>query len=301
VRSWIGKVSARADLPGVAKTYPALLLGPRMMHGGRLRPVRPNISLIQALTKLGLLTNLRLCLDAGDVDSYASGQKWLDRAGSGYDFFRGTDATSQASDPTFNGNAGGLSSAEYWSFDGGDYFTYDTSNETWMHGLHKDNAAVSVFALVQWPASGGTLFGTDGSLNTNIGAGFELRPDGTINWQVSNGSGSRALSTPSTDAFSANAWHAVGCSINEAGGNVSFYWGDGAYKQVSASNTFNASYSSPSGSNASYTMSIGSRGNAQELMPNTGRIAMLAVWTGSALTKADFDAIYAEIRNRFGI
>jgi len=100
----------------------------------------PAWNLEEIIRGLSLDTNLKLCLDAGEGDSYTSGQSWLDLAGSGYDFFLGQDGSSDSTDPTFNGVANTMTSSEYWSFDGGDYFTYDTTNETWMENLHKAGA-----------------------------------------------------------------------------------------------------------------------------------------------------------------
>ena len=43
-----------------------------------------NVSLIDILTALGLTTNLKLCLDAGDSVSYdGTSQDWVDRSGAG--------------------------------------------------------------------------------------------------------------------------------------------------------------------------------------------------------------------------
>ena len=66
---------------------------------GAIAGARPQRTMKETLTLLGLTTNLKLCLDAGDLASVASGSqtKWLYVSGGGYDFFRGTDGTSQAS------------------------------------------------------------------------------------------------------------------------------------------------------------------------------------------------------------
>ena len=82
------------------------------------------------LTSNSLTTNLKLCLDAGDINSYSgSGQKWLDRSGLGHDFFLGVDGSANTDDPTFNGSPGNASSNEYFSVDGGDFFRYDSTGE----------------------------------------------------------------------------------------------------------------------------------------------------------------------------
>jgi len=105
-------------------------------------------SLINTLKNLGLTTNLRVCLDAGDLNSYdGTSQTWKDLSGGGYDFFRGTSSSSDSSDPTFNGTAGRLSSGEYLSYDGGDYFTLAQTNPAWVNTFHKAGAK---FTICQW-------------------------------------------------------------------------------------------------------------------------------------------------------
>src|SRR3990167_7347714 len=126
----------------------------------------------EIIDRLGLGTSLELCLDAGDATSAPSSTtSWIDISGNGYDFFLGTDATAQASDPTQTGTVGALTLEEYFSFDAGDYFTYDTTNETWMQNLHKDNAAFTCIVWVYPGAIGAIqgLFGTCGAIaNTGI-------------------------------------------------------------------------------------------------------------------------------------
>lgn len=90
-------------------------------------------AIIDILTTLGLTTNLKLTLDAGDNSSYSgSGQKWLDVSSNGYDFFRGEDATT-SNDPVFATNGG----IENFNLNGNEWFAYDSANETWMENLHK--------------------------------------------------------------------------------------------------------------------------------------------------------------------
>jgi hypothetical protein len=115
------------------------------------------LGLMTAIQKAGLTGSLKLALDAGDDASYPSGgAKWLDRSGGGFDFFRGTTASSEATDPTFNGVAGRFSANEYFSFDGGDYFVYDTAMEQWMKDLHKTNRALTLISVAYIPTDATT-------------------------------------------------------------------------------------------------------------------------------------------------
>jgi hypothetical protein len=98
-------------------------------------------SLWQVIQECGLTSNCKLCLDAGDSSSYdGSSQTWYDLSGNGFDWYCGATSGAEASDPTFNGSAGGKSPSEYWSFDGGDWFVMAVAEPSWINNLHKDNA-----------------------------------------------------------------------------------------------------------------------------------------------------------------
>jgi hypothetical protein len=250
-------------------------------------------SAMAVVRSLGLTDGLKLCLDAGDAASYASGQSWLDLSGNGYDFFRGADGSATASDPTFNGTAGRLSGGEYLSFDGGDYFTYDSANETWMHALHKDNA---LFSSVQWvysasPTSNNKLWGTRGA-SGNTGCVLTLGTS-NLNFIVQN-AGAGVLSQSTAGLPSANAWHFVAMSLDEAAGaNGLKLVLDGAVSSLTST------YSSPAAGNASFTLQIGAGGNSNAPVANNTRIAMHLMWQGVALTVEQLAALYQATRRRF--
>lgn len=258
-------------------------------------PPYGNVALITTLTRLGLTDNLRLCLDAGDSASYSSGQSWLDTSGNGYDWFRGNAAAANTDDPTFNGVAGTLSSAEYWSFDGGDHFQYDTTNETWMENLHKDNAAFTLMAWVYISSFPGTvgLFGNNASANTGIC--WVMNTSAQLGLVVTNGAGN-ALIQSSTHANATNAWLCVGISVNEAVGA-----GGIRYFSNGVRDTDTSTYTSPSSGSASFTTQIASRGNGNGRVPNGSRMAQFMAWEGKALTTAEMTAVYQATRNRFGV
>lgn len=249
------------------------------------------------LTDASLTTNLKLCLDAGDSASYdpsVQTNKWLDRSGGGYDFFRGSGTGSDAADPTFTGIAGATGS--YWAFDGGDYFTYDTTNEAWMQTIHKDNAIFSIVAFYFPTVGVNGLIGNSAAVT-----GFQFINNSGISFQVDDAGGT-TLSVSGDSSVSNNAYHMAGISLNEAtGAGGGFLYLDGNYEQVSSSDTFNSTYSSPSISNASYTLQIAANGNAYIPVKASSRLAAVAVWQGTALTKANMDTIWAAMRGRFGI
>jgi len=136
--------------------------------------------------------SLTLQAEKGNLGRYvpfitAGKQKWLDLTAGEYDFFRGADSTATTDDPTFNGTPGNKSVNEYWSFDGGDFFAYDSANEAWMETLHKDNSKFCVLAIFYAnnisigpgsntaSAATGTDYGVDLSIQGGGAGGGSLR------------------------------------------------------------------------------------------------------------------------------
>jgi hypothetical protein len=92
----------------------------------------------------------------------------------------------------------------------------------------------------------------------------------------------------------------LGVSVDENGGSVSFGYLNGAYNQVSSSNTFDASYTSPSAASATSAWNIGARGGGNAKINNGWRLGMFALFP-TALTKANFDTLYTDIAARYGL
>lgn len=255
-------------------------------------------SLLSTLTTLGLTTNLKLCLDAGEGDSYTAGQSWLDLSGNGYDFFRGATSGATTDDPTFNGVADALSASEYWSCDGGDYFRYDTANENWMNNLHKDGA---LFTLAGWVYPGTAaqmaVFGTSEINVANVGCVFFFNSStGALAHYTYNGSGTgtaRAAAWNSAGVV-ASAWQFLAVSMDEAGNSVTLV-------RNAAVNVGAASFSSPSAAAATRTAEIAAAGNASNRLTAGSRMAMFAAWEGRALTAWELEQIYNKTRRRFGV
>lgn len=258
-------------------------------------------SLYGIISSLGLTTNLKLCLDAGDANSYdpaVQTAKWLDTSGNGYDFYRGTSGAGDGAEPTFNGSAGGLSSAEYFSFDGGDYFLYDSATEAWMNNLHKDNAAFSFLFVVYL---GGTApsqrFFSTNTTSTNIGAIVGVTTaSNTGRLDIGKG-GSGALSIDTAGTIAAGAWKVFQVSLNEATG------ASGAlFKFNSATaEAFTSTYTSPSASDSAGTASIGGAPDGTRLLTSGSRLACIAAWEGTALSATNLTDIYNAIKGRFGL
>ena len=268
--------------------------GPHAQSGAYYPETYVAASLMSTLTDLGLTTGLKLCLDAGEGDSYTSGQSWLDLSGNGYDFFLGADVNATATDPTFNGVADALSSAEFFSFDAGDYFTYDTTNETWMQNLHKDSAVLSFAAWVYFGSVGSTqgIFGTVGA-TTNTGFRISASSSPALALRVAN-AGATVLNTETSFLLSATTWTFVAISFDEAAQVL-------IMRVAGGSEVDTQSYSSPASGNATFTAQIGSAGNAANRLSANSRIGMVAMWEGTALTEWQLEQIYNKTRRRFGV
>lgn len=240
---------------------------------------------------LGLSTNLELVLDAGSpISAPASATKWLDLSGNGYDFFRGADGSATSTDPTFTGLVGNLTANEYWLHDGGDYFTYDTTNETWIENIHKNNAA---FTLVLWARLAFTSsqgLAATGASSTGLGFSWFLS---TTQHQFFIGDGTNNVYSSGNQAHGAPAdWTMFAISIDEAAATGLQYISGNV-------RTLTPTYSSPS-SSAATTMKIGALSGGTSPIANTGRIGMFLGWSRS-LTAGELDKIYEATRSRFGV
>lgn len=251
-------------------------------------------SLRSILVGLGLTTNLQLCLDAGDIESYdGTSQTWKDRSGNGYDFVRGNTTSSETSDPTFHGTAGGISSGEYFSFDGGDWFTLGQSNPTWIEALHKDNAK---FSIIGWTNKGLNV-GDVGAVNG--GQGIILAGDTATSTHPA-----LYVFTPSSTPLQASAttltfpntgnWTCEEMSFDEAAGNLIFGI-DGVTETLTGK-----TYSSPPTTGASNTLQIGAQGGGIAPYGNGYHISMFAMWN-RALTATEMTDLHTATKGRFGL
>lgn len=266
-------------LPGIAS---------QMMQRG----LDKGSSLRETVNALGLTTNLKLLLDAGDLASVASGSqtKWLDVSGGGYDFFRGSDATSQASDPTFNGTVGAQSANEFWSFDGGDYFTYDTTNESWMDALHKDSAAFTILGWAKLTTSDFPLFATG---SPGVRVNFSQTAS-TVTFNVGNSTGPSfraftglmSATIPTGDTFFA-------IRVDEANNTWSVVFN-------ATATTDTCTYTSPTTSSSSTTMTIAT-GDIGSPAPSGSRLYSLALYQATALTTTQIASVYNASKGKFGL
>ncbi len=242
---------------------------------------------------LGLTTNLKLCLDAGDPASYSSGQKWLDRSGGGYDFHLGATSSSEASDPTFNGVAGRQSDAEYFSGDGGDYFTYDSNSETWMRDFHKAGA-ITALAVVYVPSDSAVI------LSSTLTAGathcFQMYYSATQNkfgFFITTASGNIFIGNAAPDV-TIPSLNFVAFSMTIGSGNAYTVFLNGtAYSG-------NLGAFTPSTTSAlTNPMHIGVSDDLTQTSVTGSRWMAHALWDDTALSDANLLAIYNRLKLRY--
>ena len=200
----------------------------------------------EIIVSLSYDTNLELVLDFGDSTCYPGTGQDITDLDSSQAWRLGGSNGADSSDPTFNGTAGDLSEDEYFALDGGD-FVMAKSAPSWVQNFHKNNATFTILALFYIGAGSTQQYITGSVRNGSSSHGFLLGLDSSDKLTLDiYGSGSGVLSQTSDAAVTTGAWRCGAVSIDEAGGNVSFLWENGSYKQVSAANTFDAAYTSPS-------------------------------------------------------
>lgn len=260
--------------------------------------VKSEDGLIDVIGRLGLSTNLKLCLDAGDANSYTTGQVWTDLSGTGTNVSRGGTTSAAGDDPTFNGTAGVKSAGEYFSFDGGDYFEVVTQ-PGWVSAMHQDNAKYTLLYWIRPVVTNAThpWFTTVTASVGEPGIDFRCRSSGVLNIFVSNVDpdiGDQPLNRDGP-AYAANAWQMMFVSVDEAaGGTASFI---GINTTVTA---FNGTYNVPSAGAALHDLRIGAN-HTSSIAPNGTRIGMCAAWQGTALTQAQVSSIFGATRHRYGV
>lgn len=269
--------------------------------------------LSQIIANLGLTSNLKLCLDAGDAASYdpdVQTNKWMDTSGNGFDFYLGAGTGSDSADPAINGSPGGLSGAEYFSFDGGDYFTYDSANETWMDNMHKESTTTNIMSWryhVATPdGASQRLLGTRGALlSSNIGISY-LATDADSSAAVADRMVINALKG------SAVTWFSYTSSPDLTAGWMFEFWrftSDDVYTThyinrngtVIADDVAVLQFGTGTTLPATYTMQIGAGGNNIDPLLSGSRLAMMAAWDSASLSPSEIQSLFNATRGRFGV
>jgi hypothetical protein len=239
-----------------------------------------------------------ICLDPAFAASYpGSGQTYADLSGHGNDFKLGTGSGGDGADPTFHGSGGGQSGSEYFSVDGGDTITVVGSNP--CQSFHKNNAAFTILQWINLALDGVNQCGVCGDqvFTINNGFRFDVNSNGALNFRTGNGSVQNFITTGSPGAVPSGEWCLIGISIDEAAGaSGGFFFGNDTFE------LFDATYPSPSGSNATGVLSFsGWEGTTSTGRMMNGSLLGPAAIFNAALTQAQVQAIWAESGIRYGV
>lgn len=260
--------------------------------------IMPRAGMTWAAYRLGLAPGLKLSLDAGDDISAAAGaQSWFDMSGNGSHFWLGSSSSMTASDPTLSGTPGRFSSSEYFSFDGGDYFTRDTLNPSWVQGFHKDSAKFSLATWMYFGAlTGSQYIFADCVPLTNTGFAWRLDNSTPDRLTAFAGSGTaQRFEYTGTVTLVANAWHFLALTIDEAANA-------GQFAINNSIENFAVTYTSPSTSDAAEALRIGARGDGGGTpLANGSRIHCMQAWDQRVLSAGELRALFLATRGKFGV
>lgn len=248
------------------------------------------VGVMEAITTLGLTTNLALCLDVALSTCYSSGQTLTDLSAAGRNFIRGNTTGSSSDDPTFNGIANGKSSDEYFSVNGSQ-FLKDNSGLAGLN-FHRDNATFTIMMVYRRPSGDTPLAGN--TLSTDSYRGWRLTDESdAIRFFYGNSGGSINSLNDLGPTTAPNAWLIAFMSMNEASST-------GHWRVNEATTAIASPWSSPAGSNTTTPCQLMGYPDG-----NTGanglRMAAAAIWNGTALSSANTLAIFNAIKNRWGL
>lgn len=270
--------------------------GLRLLPLTRFRRIRDQVFLLDARNYGSGQTFSNACVDPADLSPQTS-----------YDYFLGATSGAEATDPTFN-SAG---DASYFSFDGGDYFTHSlgATSTAFLKGLHKTGA---VFSVELWFRFNGNAVqssffdsGTSDQGGSDMSRGVIYTCTDTsfsgVGQQLRvkrDSAGANALTVTTTSSFVSGTTYMTGLSYR-AGGE-SFFYRNGGYDPTSSGNVFTATLATPGTTDASNAPRIGARGDGANRVPSGTRLYRIALYN-TALSKAEFDALWAASRGRFGL
>lgn len=273
------------------------------IHSAQGAILNPGSSLVEVVGGLGLLSGLKLCLDAGDINSYDGiSQVWNDVSGGGYNFNLGVTSSVEGSDPTFHGTAGAQTVSEYFSVDGADSFTLGQSNPTWMQNLHKAGMKFGVAAWIYRPTPGSVdqVYFATKNTGTEVGFSFFANDDTNhaILTTVGNGSAEILQIGITSASLNTSAWNFVAISYDAGASIANAAWIGSSSGSASASLSLTGT---PSASSAAQTARIANSQNGSFPSLNGTRFKHLAIWEGVTPAHTDLLAIGTATRGKFGV
>lgn len=257
--------------------------------------------LVDIITSLGSNANLRVCLDAGDSNSYASGAQWLDVSGQGSNFYLGNTSGSDAHDPTFHGTPGNLSVNEYFSLDGGDDFTLVPATPAWLNAFHHVGGKFTLLAWVFVPtitSPGTQFFGGLGNVNSTVqGAGIAFSSSISVSYGIGidiEDNIANVYSKAAVALCTPNTWNLMAVALDMTAGTVDF--------QVNGTNEpYTSQTIAPTRTDpAESQLQIATNGGDFEPDSAGTRWGELAIWD-RALSAAELAALWTATRVRWGV
>jgi len=277
-----------------------MLLGPRLTGFGAASGGRESLK----TTMDNLSLTPRIIMDAADSNCYSgSGQNLLDLTAGNHDFYLGETSGAAADDPTFVGSAGTFNAETHFTFDGGDLFSLAGALPAWAQTLHKSAAGVwtacIMFEYVVDLADAHNHFWATNYPTTGGYAGVALMIEGGAAHKpviyVGNATSASDVEYIIVDDALAAGPHMLGVSIDNQGGTGFFYL-DGNYLQVGASNTFTVSYAANTAT-CNNKIGIGAAVGAGSLSlghVENGTKFYSGFFNDTAFTKQNFDDIWAK-------
>lgn len=242
--------------------------------------------MLKMIQQIGATANLNFALDAGDINSWSgSGQEWIDANGSGNNFYRGTNNTTEAGEPSFTGTAGRLSESDYWSIPSvtaASIFT-EVGTQSYLNDWHKNNATFSIIGVAYKPSGGGgTLFATAPLVSPGL-----ILTVSSVNGRITLQVAPSGFTHTTTTALTDNSLNFFAATVNEATG------ANGCTIQINGTQeSFTSTYSSPSSADRAQLAQIGMMGGT------SGRDLCIAGasrrWTDTELTN-----IRTKLKRRF--
>jgi hypothetical protein len=250
---------------------------------------------------LGIDSNMQWCLDAADIASMpsSSDQTWLNRGASSLNWIRGGSTSASSDDPAFNGTAGDLKAATYFSFDGGDFFLQTNSGgaqPSFMQRIHADNA---LFAMAFWcqfasiSAINGLISTFDG--NTGVrGSYFRVTSGATLQLLIGRGSGGTyVLNAESAATIPTGRPVFLAVAVDEATGT-------GIFQIDGTQESFTSTYTTPSSGTFGAAIRVGSSSGTSHRFENGNRMFGWWLRESATLTATQLMALYKRSRMRPG-
>lgn len=170
----------------------------------------------------------------------------------------------------------------------------------WANAIHQNSAQFTIVTFFYYTATAAiqTLVGDNADGNT--GFEFIVRSTDKPQLYVTN-AGSDVLVNKIGDTSVAAGWNMLAVSVDETSGTGGVFYMNGAINQVSASDTWDPTYSSPAAGAATYVIQVGAGGNNSLAMAANSPLACAAIWQGTVLTTTELGSIWTSMRGRFGL